>query len=76
VKKKWNQYQWNTLATPVMSWNSAPPTRGSKVSLSTALATPVTAGQTKNRGQTVHNLANRRGIDAMPVATWTPWVNW
>jgi len=34
----------------------------------------LTAGKATNRGHTNHSFATRTGTDAMPAATWMPWL--
>jgi hypothetical protein len=62
------------LATPEYRRNTAPATRGSRVTRSTAWATFRAGGHVQNRGKTVHSFASRIGIETKPVVTWTPCV--
>ena len=54
--------------------NTEPPTSGSRLSRSSADATPWNGGHAKSFGKTVQSLPSSSGIDASPVATWRPWV--
>ena len=66
------EYQYAMLATPVNKRNSDPPTRGIKLSRSSAWAGLCTGGHENSLGQTVQSFASSRGIVAIPVITWVP----
>ena len=73
-KKNDHGYHSATLSVPDSTWNSAPPTRGTSASRSTACRTERAGGHSKKRGWTTHSFASSNGIAAMPLATWSPCV--
>ena len=63
------------LATPLPTMEIPPVTRARMPSRSTASAMRRPGGKDTKRGQTTQSLATSTGSEAMPQATWSPWVN-
>ena len=68
-------YHWAMLATPENTMKIPPPTSGNRPIRSTTSLARFTAGRETNRGQTTHSLAMSTGTEAMPAATWMPWLS-
>ena len=62
------------LATPVQTMKIPPPTRASSPIRSTTSLGRRNGGTDSRRGQTSQSLATSTGTEAIPAATWRPWV--
>jgi hypothetical protein len=74
VNEKCHGYHCAMLAIPENTMKIPPATRGNNPTRSTRSLIRLAGGNDTNRGQTTQSLASNTGIDAIPDATWMPWL--